>query len=374
MEDGLRMVQSRACGAWALPGDPTCAGVARRLFRLVASGLALEEEAIDDGVTMVSELAANTLHAQQRHPLPANPELWLYLRGAGPRAELVCKVFDTLPGWLRGNVPGRTVARAPADAMSGRGLEVVREMSSGRWGHHLSRSRLAGTGLRGKAVWFALPVPAVGRDAGRSAGRGSPGNAGEAMTELEKDLAPRGFGDKLVRADDPGADMAVLSIASGLTVWCRSSAAWLRVPGTPVQQWRYYDLVEVGEQTVRAYETTIARAEQGPLAAASRTGALARCRGSVWQAERSESKPCLGTDRGSHQDGPLLRAGGRSESAGRRIRRRQFTPQRRGPANRTSSTVPQPTTDLITARSARRGGEAKDWVYLAPNGAVMYTQ
>ena len=122
------------------------------------SGLALEPEAIDDGVTMVSELAANTLHVQRR-PAPANPELWLYLRGAGPRTELVGKVFDTLPGWVRGNVPGRTVARAPADAMSGRGLEVVHELSAGRWGHHLSRARLAGTALRGKAVWFALPAP-----------------------------------------------------------------------------------------------------------------------------------------------------------------------------------------------------------------------
>ena len=72
MDDGLRMVQSRACGAWALPGDPTCAGVARRLFRQVAGGLALEPEAVDDGVTMVSELAANTLHVQQRRPVPAN--------------------------------------------------------------------------------------------------------------------------------------------------------------------------------------------------------------------------------------------------------------------------------------------------------------
>jgi hypothetical protein len=275
MEDGLRMVRSRACGAWTLPGDPTCAGIARRLFRLVASGLALEPETIDDGVTMVSELAANTLHAQQQHPAPANPELWLYLRGTGPRAELVCKVFDTLPGWVRGNVPGRSVARAPADAMSGRGLEVVHEMSSGRWGHHLSRSRVGGAGQSGKAVWFALPAPVAGRETGRAAGQGSPASASEAMTELEKDLGTRGFGDKLVRADDPGADMAVLSIASGLTVWCRTGAAWLRAPGTPVQQWSYYDLVEVAEQAVRAYETTIARAESGPLPAASRAGALA---------------------------------------------------------------------------------------------------
>jgi hypothetical protein len=274
MDDGFRMVQSRACGAWTLPGDATCAGAARRVFRMVASGLALEPEAIDDGVTMVSELAANTLHVKQRRPVPANPELWLYLRGAGPRAELVCKVFDTLAGWVRGNVPGRTVARAPADATSGRGLEVVHELSSGRWGHHLSRARLAGAALRGKAVWFALPAPAVVRDAGRSAGRGDPATAGEATTELEKDLGSRGFAGELVRADDPGADMAVLSIASGLTLWCRSGAAWLRAPGAAVQQWSYCDLVEVAEQAVQEYETTIAMAEPSALIAATRTGAL----------------------------------------------------------------------------------------------------
>jgi len=282
MDDGFRMVQSRACGAWALPGDPTCAGVARRLFRQVANGLSLESEAIDDGVTMVSELAANTLHVQQRRPAPANPELWLYLRGAGPRTELVCKVFDTLPGWVRGNVPGRTVSRAPADAMSGRGLEVVHELSSGHWGHHLSRARLAGgTALRGKAVWFALAAPAADRDGGRAAGRGDPATAGEAMTELEKELGARGFAGKLVRADDPGADMAVLSIASGLTLWCRSGTAWLRAPGTAVQQWAYCDLVEVAEQAVQEYETTTALSEPSALASATatatRTGALVTC-------------------------------------------------------------------------------------------------
>ena len=120
---------------------------------------------------MVSELAANTLHASQWQPLPVNPELWLYLRGTGQRVELVCKVFDTLPGWVRGNVPGRTVCRAPADAMSGRGLEVVHELSNGRWGHHLTRSRLSGTGIRGKAVWFALPVPAADADDRQEASR-----------------------------------------------------------------------------------------------------------------------------------------------------------------------------------------------------------
>jgi hypothetical protein len=209
-----------------------------------------------------------------------NPELWLYLRGTGQQAELVCKVFDTLPGWVRGNVPGRTVCRAPADAMSGRGLEVVHELSNGYWGHHLTRSRLSGTGIRGKAVWFALSVPAEAM-----AGNRHPITARDAMTELEKDLSTRGFSGRLVRADDHAADMAVLSIASGLTVWCRSAAAWLRAPGVAAQHWSYSDLVEVGEQAVQAHETIVATADSSlPLVDATRTGALsgyARAAGSV---------------------------------------------------------------------------------------------
>jgi hypothetical protein len=270
MDNGLRMVQARACGAWALPGDLTCAGVARRLFRRVAVELALDGEGTDDGVTMVSELAANTLHASQCQPLPVNPELWLYLRGTGQRVELVCKVFDTLPGWVHDNVPGRKICRVPSDAMSGRGLEVVDGLSNGRWGHHLTRSRLSGTGIRGKAVWFALPVPAVGAMTGRR----HPVTAREAMTELETDLSTRGFSGRLVRADDPAADMAVLSIAIGLTVWCRSAAAWLRAPGVAAQQWSYCDLVEVGEQAVQAHEMIAAAADPFQLVDATRTGAL----------------------------------------------------------------------------------------------------
>lgn len=281
MDDGLRMVQMRTCGAWVLPGDPTCAGIARRLFRQAASELSLGREATDDGVMMVSELAANTLHAKQLQLLPANSELWLYLRGTGQRTELVCKVFDTLPGWVHGNVPGRTVCRAPADAMSGRGLEVVHELSDGHWGHHLTRSRLSGTGMRGKAVWFALPVPA-----GITADGRPPATAGDAMTELEKDLSTRGFSGRLVRADDHAADMAVLSIASGLTVWCRSAVAWLRAPGAPAQHWSYCDLVEVGEQAVQAHETNIATADSFHLADASRTGSLTVPRGPVLRAAR----------------------------------------------------------------------------------------
>lgn len=295
MGDGLRMVEVGACSAWPLPGDPTCAGVARRVFRRAATGLALEPAVVDDGVTMVSELAANTLHVQRdqhtqhiqhaQHVVPhqpsrSTPELWLYLRGSGPQRELVCKVFDSFPGWMRGNVPGRGTGRAPADALSGRGLEVVHELSQGHWGHHLTRSRLAGWDVRGKAVWFSVPASeswVAERARPDPPDRFAQMAAGQAMTELEAGLAARGFAGKMVRADDQRADMAVLSVSRGVTVWCRAGVTWLRAPGLNGRQWNYCDLVEVAELTVQAYETLAAEGEVGeerPLADAARTGAL----------------------------------------------------------------------------------------------------
>ena len=96
-------------------------------------GLVLEPDAFDDGVTMVSELAANTLHVQRDQPrsrgIAPTPSSGSTCGATASARELVCKVFDTFPGWLRGNVPGRGVGRAPADAISGRGLEVVHELS-----------------------------------------------------------------------------------------------------------------------------------------------------------------------------------------------------------------------------------------------------
>ena len=284
MEDGLRVVEVGACSAWPLPGDPTCAGAARRMFRRAAAGLALDSAIADDGVLMVSELAANTLHVQRdeqerRQPPRPVPELWLYLRGSGQRRELVCKVFDSFPGWLHGNVPGRGVCRAPADALGGRGLEVVRELSQGQWGHHPTRSRLAGWEVRGKAVWFAVPASAAQPQLASATAPQGPDRyvtmtASQAMTELEAGLAARGFGGRMVRADDQRGDMAVLSVCGGVTVWCRAGVAWLRAPGLTGHRWHYADLVEVAEQTVQAYETLAAKGEQQPLADATRTGAL----------------------------------------------------------------------------------------------------
>jgi anti-sigma regulatory factor (Ser/Thr protein kinase) len=246
MDDGWRKVGAGACCAWPLPADATCAGVARRVFRRTASALALDADAIDDGETMVSELAANTLHAQGGQRGEHASEVWMYLRGTGEQCELVCKVFDACPGWVRGGAPARGGRRAPADSMSGRGLEVVHELSQGHWGYHPTRARLGGWHPRGKAVWFALPAP------GGCTRPAIP--AAAAMARLEEELAARGFGDSMARADDPAKDTLVLSVCGDLTLCCRAGRAWLHAPGIDGQAWGFGDLAEAAEQAVAAHE------------------------------------------------------------------------------------------------------------------------
>jgi hypothetical protein len=277
MNDGLPRVEVGVCVSWQLPADATCAGIARHLFRCAAEGLSLDTELIDDGVTMVSELAANTRHALCESGLAAS-ELWLYLRGRGERRELVCKVFDCYRGWPPRSgpfEPGRAGRRVPADATSGRGLEVVQALSRGRWGCHLTRARLGGWAVRGKAVWFALPAADKANNPNNpAAGRLTRMTASEAMTKLEAGFAARGFRDKAVRSDDPGTDMAVLSVCSGLTVWCRAGLSWLRGPGVSGKHWGYGDLIEVAEQAVQAYETLSETVGTDDLAGATRASAL----------------------------------------------------------------------------------------------------
>jgi hypothetical protein len=197
---------------------------------------------------------------------PGCPELWLYLRGLGLRRELVCKVFDGWRGWRHGAAPSPTAT--PAQAVAGRGLQIVHELSGGRWGHHLTRARLGGWGVRGKAVWFAVPAPlaharladvtglrAYTLSADVSAARASQRlSARQAARELEAMLGERGFGGWLVRADQPASDMSVLSVCRGLTLWCRSGEVSLTTPEGARQRWGYADLVEAAEQTVRRYE------------------------------------------------------------------------------------------------------------------------
>jgi len=318
MKQGMsswRGVHAGQCQAWSLPADATCASVARQVFRDAVSEVGLEPDLLDDCILMASELAANTLHAHAvagvggggnrlasvaadvegeqeisadpapREPVnPINPpipptptpripqddqpaqdqcgpELWLYLRGLGARRELVCKVFDCVRGWRHGSPPAP--ANASIQAVTGRGLQIVHELSGGRWGHHPTRARLGGWGRRGKAVWFAVPAPlaharladatglrAYTLSADVSAARASERlSARQAARELEAMLSERGFG-RVLRADQPTSDLSVLSVGRGLTIWCRSGEVSLSTPGGASLRWNYADLVEAAEQTV----------------------------------------------------------------------------------------------------------------------------
>jgi hypothetical protein len=249
-------VSAGACSASPLPLDATCSSVARRLFRAAAAGVGLSSELICDGATMASELAANSMHAQtgiqfgvSGRPVAGAPEIWFYLRRVDGEQELVCKVFDALPRWKDDARPDPSVP-VPVDAVSGRGLHVIDGLSHGRWGHHLTRARLGGWKVSGKAVWFALPIPASSAlDRFRDPQPGSVQAAGI----LERMLSERGIGH-IVRADAPASAMSVLSIRRGLTVWCRSRVvSWTARTGH--REWRaFVDLVDAAERIVGAHE------------------------------------------------------------------------------------------------------------------------
>jgi len=250
-------VSAGGCFARALPLDPTCAGAARSSFREAVAGIGLPADLVHDGITMASELAANTLHAQgnvefsgsSQRPVSGFPEFWLYLRGRGSRCELVCKVFDSQPGWKTGSLPD--VKIRSKEGVNGRGLQVVDGLSAGEWGAHVTRGRLGSWKVSGKAVWFALRVP-PGCDAARF-GR-TEFSPWQAVNELEAMLAGRGLGGRLVRADEPGASMSVLSVSRDLTVWCHSGIASWRAADGSYQRMPLSDLVDVEEHIVWAHE------------------------------------------------------------------------------------------------------------------------
>jgi anti-sigma regulatory factor (Ser/Thr protein kinase) len=243
------------CFVRPLPIDTTCASVARRFFREAASTLAIPSGLLHDGVTMASELAANTLHAQRtgargaihQRSAAGIPEIWLYLRGTGRTRELVCKVFDTERSWSAGAEPG--MGKAPLDSVSGRGLQVVAGLSAGQWGCHLTRSRLGNWKVPGKAVWFALRIPpaALPDHVGRP--RYSPEWL---INELEAMLGDRGLSGSIVRADMEG--ISVLSISQYLTVWRHGGTVSWRTSSGPYHRMDLADLVEVAEQIVCAHE------------------------------------------------------------------------------------------------------------------------
>jgi len=254
-------VGAGGCFVRPLPVDTTCASAARRFFREAVSSLPIPSGLLHDGVTMASELAANTLHAQrkaaaaevQRTPA-AVPEIWVYLRGDSRRCELVCKVFDSERALDAADEPG--LAKAPLDSVSGRGLQVVDGLSAGQWGCHPTLSRLGPWRTPGKAVWFALRVPpaVLPEDLGRP--RYSPDWL---VDELEAMLIARGL-TGIVRTDAVG--MSVLSISRHLTVWRRGGTVSWRGTSGDYQRLALADLVEAAEQIVWTHEEA-AMAEAG---------------------------------------------------------------------------------------------------------------
>jgi hypothetical protein len=250
-------VRAGGCFARPLPLDATCAGTARSLLREAVAGLGLPADLVHDGVTMASELAANTLHAHgnvefsggSQRPVSGFPELWVYLRGSGAKCELVCKVFDSQPGWRNGSLPDVKVRTA--EGVNGRGLQVVDGLSAGEWGAHLTRGRLGSWKVSGKAVWFALRVPPA-CDVARF---GRPElRQWQSVDELEAMLDDRGLASRMVRVDEPDTAMSVLSVSRDLTVWCRSGTASWRAADRSYQTLPLSDLVDVAEHIVWAHE------------------------------------------------------------------------------------------------------------------------
>jgi hypothetical protein len=250
-------VRVGGCFTRPLPLDRTCSSAARSFFREAVAGLGLPGDLVHDGITMCSELAANTLHAQGNVEYSGNkqravsgiPEFWLYLRGRGARTEVVCKIFDSEPGWSVDALeqPGK----APLEQVGGRGLQVVAALSAGQWGGHPTRGRLGAWKVAGKAVWFALRVPPAAESARYGRRELS---AEQAVDELEAMLADRGLGGRLVRADEPGGQISVLSVSRHLTVWRYGKTLSWRAHEGAYQQMQVYDLVDVAEQIVCAHE------------------------------------------------------------------------------------------------------------------------
>src|SRR6201996_5590276 len=263
-----RDLTSGGCGAWSLPGDLSSAATARRVYQEAAAEVGLGADLAYDGVTMASELADNTLHSAGSYAAPGpqtrvRSELWLYLRGSGSRRELVCKVFDTCPGWKSGRAPSPFPLPVAPDATGGRGLQVVHELSGGRWGHHLTRARLGRWKVRGKAVWFALPAPRAADP--WTAGAGgltrreaelatmhwcSQLSARQATEKLQAMLSARGLGPRLVSAGPATSDLSVLLVTRGLTVFCRGGSVLIETAAGDRQHYTYADLEDVTERAV----------------------------------------------------------------------------------------------------------------------------
>lgn len=234
-------LENGGCAALPLPADDSIARVARAHVTGLLPALGLCVQDVDDVILMVSELATNVLQHATPGDGQSGAELWVYQRTDGRgRDELVVKAFDTLRSWR---------PQAPAGPMleHGRGLEIIELLTGGRWGHHPSRSRLRTPAVRGKATWFALPLPRTARRHRRTVRMDEP----HAAKDLHALLLQRGI-DELSLRDELG--ISLLSGRGDLTVWCESATfRWCAASGEsgklPIE-----DITEVCEQLVRIWE------------------------------------------------------------------------------------------------------------------------
>ncbi|GAA4361255.1 hypothetical protein GCM10023088_01530 [Actinomadura verrucosospora] len=235
LEDG-------GCAALPLPADDSIARVARSHVTALLPALGLSVQDVHDIKLMVSELATNVLQHAMPHEGASAAELWVYQRGDGQgRDELVVKAFDTHRDWPASGT-------APHRSDHGRGLKIVELLTQGRWGHHPSRSRLRTPAARGKATWFALPLPRTvrRRDVWRVEGP-------YATKDLRTLLVQRGLGHF---QPAEGADRAALSDGRGLTVWCEEARFRWRTGAGETGCLPVTDITEACERIVELCEAS----------------------------------------------------------------------------------------------------------------------
>jgi hypothetical protein len=289
MPSSAEIISGR-CAVWALPHTAECAMVARTTLRDVLRMLLLPSQ-LTDCVTMVSELATNGFlyglagrSLDDEHaPNAGRSELAVYRRGPQSNADLVVTVFDPLPDldWiaeqttnplaelpytpldkrlpadideLLSQLPDEPLPESPEVAQrlppqrwSGqRGLETVRELSSGNCGFYRTTSRLGARPVSGKAAWFAVPLDGSSFAARPPEVTHSPADAAEALCSQ---LQARGLRRMI---QNNLHDRSVLSLPHS-TVWVDATGYTWRAGAVGVRH-PHADLVEAVEQLVRIHE------------------------------------------------------------------------------------------------------------------------
>ncbi|HEX6471818.1 MAG TPA: ATP-binding protein [Streptosporangiaceae bacterium] len=249
----LKQIATGGCSAWALPPDEKSPGLARSIVRRALADLGFPDDYIADVVLCVSELTTNAIVHARGHGAPeaaaTAPELWLYRRGHDGDPQLVVAVFDSLRR-LRARQPA-----LPRDLLAegGRGLDIVGIVAAGQSGWHLTRSRLGGWQVPGKACWFALPIPESFPPVLPPRLRLTEAQAAGALASL---LVERGL-TQMIHQD--AERQSVLSVRHGLTVWCRAGAFWWTSAGVRRRR-PFSDIIEVGERVVQLHEELVGAA------------------------------------------------------------------------------------------------------------------